>query len=123
MELKPKQIKALEAILEGDTIRIAAVKAGISERQVYRWLDQDDFRKAVKDGTRNILSRIEARLIALSDTAATTLKAIMDDPEAPLNVKRLAAWNVLEVAPRWREANDLEDRIAEIERIVNNGRY
>ncbi len=50
--LSLKQQKAVAALLETRTIAAAARAAQLSERTLYRWLNQDAFRDEVKHARR-----------------------------------------------------------------------
>lgn len=57
--LKPKQSIAAWALASGDTQRVAAEKAKVTERTVSTWIQLPAFRDAVRNGNETFLSFVE----------------------------------------------------------------
>jgi hypothetical protein len=63
-----------------------------------------------------VLAQAIARLQEASGAAATTMLKIMLDPNVPAGIRLRAAEVVLEQAAKASEFEDLEDRVAKLER-------
>lgn len=114
--ITPQQQKVIGLILEGKKIRQASDLAGVSTRQIYRWLDQDAFRQALKDQQQGMIDQVNSRLLALAVKALDTLEETLKDPGAyGQNVARLAADTILTQALKWRDLISIEDRLAALE--------
>lgn len=117
--MNARQTKVIDALLSGRTVRQAADQVGVSERQIYRWLDQPAFRNALKEGQTSQLDAIGSRLVALSDPALDALENILDQPaQKGANVARLTAGTILDQTLRWRELVALEERVSQLEKML-----
>lgn len=121
-KLSRKQSAALMSLVAGESVAIAAQGAGVSARQVFRWLQTDYFKAALRAEEASILQTLRLRLSALTDKAIDTLEDCMDHPgERGQNVARLAALSVLEMLLKVREAGILEERLDALESEVFGG--
>lgn len=119
MALSAKQVKALEALLCGLTIKVTAELAGVSARQISRWIDNPEFSQALKSEKEKLLSGVSSRLLALSDRAIETLADVMENPARPGQATASAAADrVLNQALRWRDLAVIEERIEALEARV-----
>ena len=121
--LTAKQTRALNALISGETIQNAAQLAGVTERQVYRWL-AGDIGAQLRVAQTRALDDVTRRLVNLCCKAIDTLDIVMDGPErnasaARYNVRRLAARDVLELCHRFVELRDFDARLAALESKVN----
>lgn len=74
--ISPVQVVALEALLAGRSVTDAATVAGVDRTTVHLWLKGDfAFRAALNRGRRELLDRMEARLVNLADKAAGVVEA------------------------------------------------
>ena len=112
----PKQSLAIAALVKGATLRDAAKAAGVSERQVNRWMHRPSFSSALRSSESEIVQAAGRRLIGLADAAMDALEDVLKNPqERGANVKRLAAVSVIELAIKVREYSELEERLAALE--------
>ena len=104
----------IAALATGATREEAAVAAGVSERTVYRRCDDPEFTSRVEDAQQDLISRSTARLGAATGQAIETLVDLLDAAQPP-SVRLGAARAVLDSAMRWREAEEIELRLAALE--------
>lgn len=117
--LTPRQLKAVNALLEGATMRETAVRVGVNEKTVSRWLCEDAFSHQLKAGETLVLERVSRRLVGLAERAVTVLGELLDSPGVPgAGVRRLTAVNLLELTQSYRELNEFERRLLELEKAV-----
>jgi uncharacterized protein YggE len=118
-ELSRKQGEAIAALLTMPTITEAAKRAGVGERTVYRWLQDDPaFQQAYREARRAAVQQAIAHIQRVTSTAVKTLEAVMRDLDAPSSSRVSAARVVLEMALKGVELEDLEARIDALERTV-----
>lgn len=114
--LTVKQKAAIEGLLRGETIFHAAGLAGVSERQLYRWLDEPLFQETL---TASGEQAIGAAVRALSDAATTAvvvLRTVAVSETNAAGVRVRAADSILSHVIRLKEIADLEQRVRALER-------
>jgi hypothetical protein len=89
---------------------------------LYRWLTMPDFQAAYRQARREAYGQAIARLQQVSSAAATTLMKVMVDPSSPASTRVRAADSILDHAAKAIEIDDLETRIAALERSTGEGR-
>ena len=87
--------KALAALMASPTVAQAAKVAGISERTMYRYMDDDEFATAYKDAMKRISDETAARLIRSMGPAVNTLDEIAKDGRASPHARVQAANSIL----------------------------
>lgn len=101
------------------TIAQAAQQAGVSERTLYRWLQQDEvFRAAYQAARRQAVQQAIARLQQSAGEAVDTLRAVMRNSTNPASAQVTSARTILEFSMRAVELEDLEERLAALEQHV-----
>lgn len=79
IKLSASQIRAVEALLHGQTITAAAKSAGISRETLHRWQREDfEFQAAYNRGRRELMEGIQTRLLVMADQATETVKKSVD---------------------------------------------
>jgi len=117
--LSPRQAKAVGFLLAGCSIIETAGKCGVNEKTVRRWLNSPDFASQLKTGKRQVLERVEMRLVGTAERAVGVLVELLNSPVEPgAGVRRLAAVNLLELTQAWREMGDFEERLQALEQAV-----
>jgi len=111
-----KQEEAIVALLAQRSVDEAARVAKISSRTLYRWLNEPEFDRAFRRARRTAFSQSVARLQQGSSAAATTLLKTMIDPSTPASVRVRAAECILNHSAKAIELEDIEARLAELER-------
>jgi hypothetical protein len=105
----------LLALACGATVENAARKAGISERTAYRRLDNPAFVQQLQKLRADLVQRTAGMLSGAGLGAVKTLVDLQQDASVPAAVRRGSARDVLEFGIKYREAADLEQRIAALE--------
>jgi hypothetical protein len=111
-----KKDHAIAALLSHRTVEEAARTAGIGTNTLQRWMKEPEFEAAFEEARRSVLSQALGRLKDASGAAATTMLKIMLDPNVPAGTRLRAAEVVLEQAARASQSEDIEHRVAELER-------
>jgi len=104
----------------------AARVAGIGSRTLYRWLKEPEFDAAYRAAKRAAFGQAIARLQQGASAAATTLLKTMIEPNTPASVRVRASECVLNHAMKAIEMEDIEARVAELERaadVSKDGRH
>jgi hypothetical protein len=113
-----KQEEAIAALLTKRNVEEAAQAAGISPRTLMRWLKIPEFQKAYREARRQAFGQSIARLQQATSAAAATLMKIMVDPTAPASVRVRAADSIFNHSAKAIEIEDIEVRVAELERAA-----
>lgn len=122
VRVNTKQAHALHALMKGETVAGAAGAAGVSERQLYRWLQSEDFTGELNTQKARMLRLSGVRLVALCSKATKALSEIIEEPGAPgAGVRLRCAVAILETVDRWRNSEDFDERLSRLERLVNSG--
>ena|SRR5947208_2393498 len=117
-----KQEQAITALLTQRNVDEAAKAAGIAAKTLWRWLQLPEFQQAYQKARRQAFAQSIARLQQASSAAATTLLKIMVDPNAPPSTRVRAAECVINQGIKATESEDLELRIAALERSAEQAR-
>jgi len=91
----------------------AAKAAGVSERTLFRRLQDPTFRERLDETRAELLSSAVARLTASATAAAATLHRLLSAESE--SVQLGAARSVLELGTKLRESEQLVQRIAALE--------
>jgi DNA-binding NarL/FixJ family response regulator len=102
------------ALAKGATVAQAAFQANVSERTVYRRLQQPEFQARIDALQDEMMQRAAAVLTAAAQAGIHSLVALQD-PSTPPTVRRSAARDILEMGLRLRAAADLEKRLIALE--------
>jgi hypothetical protein len=111
-----KKEEAIVALLSHRTVEDAARACNKRPRTLFRWLNEPDFRAAYKQARRIAFSQSIARLQQASSAAASTLLKVMLDPASSASARVGAAKAVLDHTAKGIEIEDLEERLAAIEK-------
>jgi hypothetical protein len=113
-----KKEQAIAALLNHRTTEEAASAVGIGVTTLFRWLNQPEFRAAYLKARREAVSQAIARMQQATGAAAVTILKLMTDPNVPAAVRFRAAESVFDIAVKGIETEDIEARIAELERAA-----
>jgi len=105
----------LQALACGATVENAARKAGVCERTVYRRLEDADFCRQLQELRNEMLQRTAAMLSGAGMGSVKVLVDLQGDASVPTGVRRRSARDVLELGLKFREAAEIEQRLAAIE--------
>jgi len=113
-----KRDEAIAALLTQRNIEEAAKSISIGTQTMLRWLKIPEFQTAYREARRAAFRQSIARLQQASTAAVSTLLKIMVDPNAPASTRVRAADSVLDHAKQAIEIEDIDVRVAELERAA-----
>ncbi|GAP11046.1 hypothetical protein BECAL_02228 [Bellilinea caldifistulae] len=117
-DLTARQKRFLQALLTSKSAREAAHKCGIGEKTAYRWLRQPAFREALQEAESGLLEEAMRRLLSMQSGALDALSDLVTDRRLP-GARLAAAKTVLDAVLRFRNAVELEARITDLERRID----
>jgi len=121
-KLTAKQEEAIIALLTNRTTEDAARAINLGVRTLYRWLKDPDFKAGFRAARRNVFSQSVARLQQMCSAAVSTLGKVMVDPDTPAATKVRAADSILNHSAKAIEIEDIEARVAELERATESSK-
>jgi hypothetical protein len=113
-----KMDDAVAALLTQRNVEEAAAAVKIAPKTLLRWMKQPEFKKAYLEARRAAHGQSIARLQQATGAAVTTLLKVLIDPATPASVKVRAADSVLGHSAKSIELEDIEGRLAELERAA-----
>lgn len=113
-----KMEAAVIALLSHRNHEEAAKAAGIGTATLLRWQKEPEFQEAYRAARRAVHGQSIARLQQASSAAVSTLLKVMVDPNTPASTKVRAADSVLNQSAKAIEIEDIEVRVAELERAT-----
>lgn len=118
-KLSRNKEKAIAALLLKPSIPAAAKAVGIGERTLWRWLKDQQFKRAFKEARREVVRQAIAHVQAGLSEAVNTLKEIINDIDAPASARVSAAKAMIAMSLKAIEVEDIELRIEALEAQVN----
>ncbi|GHV22459.1 hypothetical protein FACS189494_09320 [Spirochaetia bacterium] len=116
-----KRNEALAALVATNSITEAAGLAGITRKTLYNYLHNDTaFVIAYRNIKREQLRDTADKMREAADKAANYITGLLDDADAPAQVKLAAATKILELAGTYR---DIEAQINENTLKDNSGSF
>lgn len=109
--------KIISAIFESTSIRKAAEKLGLTERQVYSRMKETSFKELYAEARHNFLDNTTARLQQYSNKAVDCLALIMAQEENAPQIRINAADAILRYCLRYTEQSELAERVAALETV------
>ena len=113
--LKPKQRAAIVALLSEKTKRDAAKMAGISERQLYVWLQNPIFNAALAESEAEARSQIRRQITSRAASIADVIADIMENPDVTPAVRLQAAAKLGDLFIKTTDDADVIRRITALE--------
>ncbi len=114
-KLSRKQDQAIAALLAASNIPDAAVQAGVGERTLYRWLQDAVFQRAYREARRQVVQHAIVQVQHACEGAVATLRAVMENADAPASARVSAARVVLDTSIKAVELEDIEQRLVALE--------
>ena len=111
-----KKEEAIAALLSQRNVEEAARVTGIATKTLLRWLHVPEFKEAYRQARAEVIGQATARLQQATGAAVATLLKVMVNADAPAHSRVRAAQCVLERAQKAFELEDLEARIAQLEK-------
>ena len=119
MALTTKQKKVLAALLKYPTHKQAAVAAGISERRLREYLQNEDFKQEYRHCLDMILNESMSAAKQALIPALSTLLDICKDEKRTDTARIAAARAIIDACLRLNDAADIAERLGNLERIAN----
>jgi hypothetical protein len=113
-----KMEEAVAALLTQRNQEEAARAVGIGTATLLRWQKEPEFQAAYRAARRAAHAQSVARLQQATSAAVTTLLKVMVDPSTPPATKVRAADSVLDHSAKAIELEDIDARVAELERAA-----
>jgi hypothetical protein len=117
----PRQQQALRALLERPTIAAAAESCNLSERTLFRYLEDEDFRAEYRRLRARLVEEVVADLQKGGVEAVGVLRRNFEAESESAQLR--AARTVLEFMLRGTELVDLEARLAALEEGTDETEY
>jgi len=115
--LTRKQIKGIAALLAHQTVTEAAKDAGVSEKTLYRWMQDETFSAELRAAATKTIDGMVRRLTAGRDVALDTIYNLILYAKSD-NVQRLAAKDWFEILHRTIELDEIEKRLTVLEEKI-----
>jgi hypothetical protein len=113
-----KMEEAVVALLTQRNVDEAAKSIGISTQTLVRWMKFLEFRTAYREARRLAYGQAIARLQQATTAAVSTLLKVMVDTNTPASTRVRAADSVLNHSAKAIEIEDIDARVAELERAA-----
>jgi len=113
-----KMEAAVAALLTQKNQEEAARAVGISTATLLRWQKLPEFQRLYREARRAAHGQSIARLQHATSAAVSTLLRVMVDPNTPASTRVRAADSVLDHSAKAIEIEDIEVRVAELERSI-----
>lgn len=113
--LSPRQRRAIAALLTAKSIDAAAKAAGVSERQLHRWIDLPEFTAALRAAEGEALASVVRRLTVEAAGAVNAILIVLNDADTSPAVKLRAADLILSRVMSLRELSELDSRVRLVE--------
>jgi hypothetical protein len=114
---KKNEDPLLLALACGASVEAAARQCKLSERTVYRRLEDPEFKGRLDSVRSDMIQRSAGMLTAAAGEAVRTLLSLQKDT-TPAAVRLGAARAILEIGIKLRQLVELEQRLAEVEEMV-----
>jgi hypothetical protein len=110
------QLRTISCLLESNSIEDAAQNAGVSRGTIYNWLKDPSFKKRLRSERDTLFAESLDLLRQASGTAVRTLVKLLESHDE--STRRLAAKDLLTIALKATELISFEDRLSNVEAIV-----
>ena len=113
-----KKEEAIVALLTQRNIDEAARSIEVATNTLLKWMKLPEFQAAYREARRAAHGQSIARLQQATSAAVSTLLKVMVDASTPASTKVRAADSVLNHSAKSIEIEDIEVRVAELERAA-----
>jgi predicted phosphoribosyltransferase len=117
-DLNRNQKNAIDALLRSPSVASAARICGLSERTLWRYLDDEDFSRELRARQEDVLQATATALVGLSQEAIETIQVIMTDDKIHPGTRLRAATNALKLMRDVVELDELAERVAALEEAL-----
>jgi AcrR family transcriptional regulator len=116
MGLNRNQKRAIPALLQTSTVADAARVCGLSERTLWRYLNDEEFNEALRKRQDDVIRSTTAALVGLSSDANSVLRDLMMDKQVSASVRARVALGIKRLV---HEAVELQDVVSRLEALEN----
>jgi hypothetical protein len=116
--LSAKQELALQAVISHPTLKDAAGAAGVSEATLWRYRQDPEFSRRLREARREAVDHTVLRLQRVSPDAVTVLHDLMMKEDAPAAARITAARTVLDYSIRAVEIDELRRQVEDLAEFV-----
>jgi len=113
-----KKEEAIIALLMQRNVEEAARSIGIATHTLVRWMKLPEFQKPYREAKWAAFGQATARLHYLTSAAVSTVGKIMLDSKMPPATRVRAADSILDHTIKAIETEDIDARVAELERAA-----
>ncbi len=116
-QLTPSQQICINELLAGNKVIDACKTAKVTRQAYYYWLkDDQQFQDELERQRNEIIDSSMGKLRSLMNKAVNKLEALVNSENE--EVARKASNSIIEYSLKWAEAEDVEDRLEEVERLI-----
>jgi hypothetical protein len=113
-----KKEEAIAALLSQRNVEDAARVVGVDAKTLLRWMKEPEFDAEYRSARRAAFGQSVARLQQASGAAVSTLLKLVVDPNVPASTRARCADSVLGHTAKAIELDDIEARLAVLERAT-----
>ena len=121
-KITTRQKKAIAALISCKNNQEAAKAVGVGYRTITRWLTDDLFLAELRKAEAAIISGAVRSMIDDLPRNSEVMREIREKQRTPEYVKLRAAQLIDQSLRKWREIQDIEERLTALEAAVNNGK-
>ena len=121
-QLTFRQQRAVESLIVCTSIRNAAKHGQLSERTLYRWLQEDECQSAVRRARQLSLTQLATHMQHMADRAVGTLSEVMEDKKATAASRVSAAYCSMEMYYKASTLEDITERLMTMEKNQKQAR-
>ena len=114
-QLSQKHEEAILALINEASVAKAALKVGVAERTLYRWLEDPQFNAAYRRARREAYSQAIGLVQRYSSMAVNALAKVVADSGSPPSARVSAATAILKIGRDGIELDDLAARVEVLE--------
>jgi hypothetical protein len=113
--ISTKKKTSISSLISSGSISEAAQEANVSERTIYRWMEEPVFRAALSKAESNVIDSSFRQLISDLGTNLTIMRDIRNDQTISSSIRLRAAIALDNTFLRWKEIRDVEQRLTTLE--------
>jgi phage terminase small subunit len=113
-----QQTTFIDAYMEHKNVSKAAQISGVSRSTAHRWLKDAKIKRYLLEAQHDAFTRGMMLIQSSVEEAVSTLTEIMRDQKKSPNARTIASTKLIEFAVQLVRQQQLEDRLAELEGII-----
>jgi hypothetical protein len=121
--LTSRKRRTIAALLQARSVEDAAQLAHVAKRTLFRWLGEPSFIAELRQAEGDVISEAARALIADLKANHDTLRTIRDDQSQSASIRLRAAIALDDALLRWRELQNVEQRLAVLEETVYGDKF